>query len=160
MATLIGAVAERLALGVSVAHAKWSSGLAVEDVPRERDVIARASAAGAALGLDEAEVRTFFADQILANKVVQYYALAQWRRLGRAPEGSPPDLATAVRPQLDRIQGVLLEQLAALDALRHAPDCALIVARDSGAYADDKRLDEAARVALDLALARFCSTSH
>ena len=69
---LVQTTAHRLMIGEQVALAKWDSGKAVEDTPREARVILSAMKDGAAKGLDEASVSNFFEAQIEANKFVQY----------------------------------------------------------------------------------------
>ena len=75
--------AHRLVIGEQVALAKWDSGKAVEDAPREAQVIQAAVKVGVAKGLDEASVSNFFNAQIEANKFVQYALLADWYRSGK-----------------------------------------------------------------------------
>src|SRR4030081_3006353 len=80
---LVQTTAHRLMIGEQVALAKWDSGKAVEDAPREAQVILSAMKDGAAKGLDEASVSNFFKAQIEANKFVQYALLADWYRAGK-----------------------------------------------------------------------------
>src|ERR1700761_8665769 len=65
---LVEATAHRLMIGEQVALAKWDSGKAVEDAPREAQVIRGAVKDGETKGLDEASVSSFFNAQIEANK--------------------------------------------------------------------------------------------
>jgi len=80
---LVQTTAHRLMIGEQVALAKWDSGKAVEDAPREAQVILGAMKDGVAKGLDEASVSNFFNSQIEANKFVQYTLLADWYRAGK-----------------------------------------------------------------------------
>jgi chorismate mutase len=57
---LVETTAHRLVIGEQVALAKWDSGKAVEDVPREAQVIQAAVKVGVAKGLDDASVSNFF----------------------------------------------------------------------------------------------------
>ena len=86
---LVETTAHRLMIGKQVALAKWDSGKAVEDAPRDAQVILGAMKDGVAKGLDEASVSNFFNAQIEANKFVQYALLADWYRAGKAPEHAP-----------------------------------------------------------------------
>ena len=79
---LVETTAHRLMIGEQVALAKWDSGKAVEDAPREAQVILGAVKDGAAKGLDETSVSNFFNAQIEANKSVQYALLGDWYRAG------------------------------------------------------------------------------
>ena len=50
-----------------------------------------------------------------ANKLLQYTLLSDWHREGAAPHTQRRDLQTDIRPQLDDLQGTLLQKLAAFD---------------------------------------------
>ena len=78
--------------------AKWDSGKAVEDAPREAQVILGAVKDGAAKGLNGASVSNFFNAQIEANKIVQYALLLADGIAGKAPDHAPVDLVKAIRP--------------------------------------------------------------
>ncbi|MDN0081970.1 chorismate mutase [Crenobacter sp. SG2305] len=155
-AALVDAVAQRLSVADQVALAKWDSGKAVEDKPREQQVIDGAVARGATLGLERDRVARFFADQIEANKLVQYVLLADWRRAGVAPATPRADLAGAIRPRLDRLQQHLLQLLAETAALRHQPDCRERFAQLAGAYVRQHDSDALYAIALDRALINVC----
>lgn len=104
---------QRLAIAEQVALAKWDGGRPVEDPSREAQVILDAIKKGEARGLDQASVSDFFRAQIEANKLVQYSLLAEWRRIGKAPDHSPVDLAGTIRPastQEGRPQGTIWTQ--------------------------------------------------
>src|SRR3981189_2703215 len=73
--SLVEASAQRLTVAEQVALAKWDSGSAVEDVPREAQVITGAVKVGESQGLDEASVSNFFRARIEADKLVQYSLL-------------------------------------------------------------------------------------
>ncbi|HWO30716.1 MAG TPA: gamma subclass chorismate mutase AroQ, partial [Candidatus Acidoferrum sp.] len=109
---LVETSAERVVMAEQVALAKWESGAPVEDVPREEQVIVRAIKAGASRGLDQAAVSNFFRAQIEANKLVQYSLLAEWRRVGQAPDHTPVNLAETIRPELDQLETALIAELA------------------------------------------------
>jgi len=85
---LVETSAQRLAIAELVALAKWDSGTAVEDAAREAQIIASTTKAAESRHLDAAWVSNFFRAQMEANKLVQYSLLAEWRRLGRAPDPS------------------------------------------------------------------------
>jgi chorismate mutase len=157
---LVAAVAQRLSLAPEVARAKWSTGHAVEDAAREREVLDRAVEDAAKLGLDENAVRPFFKDQIEANKLIQYHLLGQWRRAGNVDTGPIPDLANHVRPELDRLEHVLLAELAKLGALRANVDCPMRISRLIGDYAQAHQTETVERIALDRALGGFCAIAQ
>ncbi|OLF56616.1 chorismate mutase [Pseudomonas chlororaphis] len=131
LAPLLGSIEERLAIADQVALSKWDSHKAVEDRPREREVIAGAVAQAAEYTLDGATVEQFFAAQIEANKLVQYARLSEWTLQGQAPDAPRPDLVGQIRPQLDRLQKRLLQQLADFGPYRHDPQCPQWLARAS-----------------------------
>src|SRR5260370_28752527 len=131
---LVQTTAHRLMIGEQVALAKWDSGKAVEDTPREAQVILSAMKDGAAKGLDEASVSNFFKAQIEANKFVQYALPADWYRAGKAPEHAPVDLLKVIRPQLDEVQKSLIAELVDTAAVRRSKTCHADVAKPVGKY--------------------------
>src|SRR3981189_3948635 len=65
---LVETSARRLLVAEQVALAKWDSGAAVEDLPREAQVIRDAVREGHSRGLDPTSISNFFKTQIEANK--------------------------------------------------------------------------------------------
>ncbi|MBF8659276.1 chorismate mutase [Pseudomonas putida] len=110
---LLDTIEQRLAIAQAVALHKWDKEQPVQATDREQAVLARVQVAAPGLGLAPHDAEAFFADQIEANKLVQYTLLHQWRLAGRAPDNLRADLQTVIRPKLDRLEGQLLEQLAA-----------------------------------------------
>jgi chorismate mutase len=155
---LVETSAQRLHIAEKVALAKWDSGAAVEDDPREAKVIQSAVKDGNAAGLDATQVEAFFKAQIEANKLVQYSLLADWRRDGRAPMHVPVDLVKEIRPQLDEIEKRLIAELLATLSVRSATSCNLNVAKAVAEYIDAHKLKADSRdaVALDRAMAATC----
>ncbi len=149
---LLDSIGERLLIAEQVALSKWDSHKAVEDRPREQQVIAGATAQAPRHGLDEATVGQFFAAQIEANKLVQYAKLSAWHLQGRAPDTPRQDLAGQIRPQLDRLQARLLQQLAAFSPYRTDPRCPQWLARaNQGSEAEPLR-----QLAMIRATAELC----
>ncbi|MCS0612158.1 hypothetical protein NX783_05270 [Massilia kyonggiensis] len=109
-----------------MARAKWNAKAAIEDLPREEQVIAAAVRQGGALGLPEAWVRTVFRAQIEASKTVQRALYRRWQEEGIGRFDDAPDLAKTIRPELDRLTTQLLRAMADNHALLH----------DSGRQAD------------------------
>jgi len=151
--------AHRLLIAQQVALAKWDSGAAVEDPPREAQVIQGAVKSGDSKGLDPALVSNFFKAQIEANKVVQYSLLADWHRAGKAPHHEPVNLSTTMRPQLDKVQTELVAELARTAAIRASPTCRTNVAKAVGHYLSSHQYDDAHlfAIALDRALSTACA---
>lgn len=158
LATLIDASAQRLSLAKDVALAKWDNGAPVEDLARERHVIDTAIAAGRKSGLPAEFVSRFFSAQIEANKVIQYALLTDWQGEGKAPPHSPINLAQNVRPQIDRIQALLI---SALVNQNHSESRASCRAQLAKAIQDRKATqheisDSLFATALDRALGPLC----
>lgn len=155
---LVDTSARRLVLAEQVALAKWDTGAAVEDTPREEQVIAAAAQAGRPWGLDEVQVAKFFKAQIEANKIVQYSLLADWRRSGKAPAHSRIDLGEQIRPELDRIQTELIAELVETAGVRAGGTCLRDVAKAVGKYvaANPRAARPRFAIALDRALAETC----
>jgi chorismate mutase len=158
--TLVETSARRLLIAQQVALAKWDSGAAVEDLPREAQVIAGAVRDGVSRGLDPTLVSNFFEAQIEANKVIQYSVLADWRRAGRAPAHAPIDLVATVRPELDHVQAALIAELADTMAIRASTTCRADVAKAIGKYvlAHKHEAGPLQLIALDRALAASCTS--
>jgi chorismate mutase len=156
---LVGTSARRLAIAEQVALAKWDSQAAVEDAPREAQVVMGAVKYSESKGLDRTFVSNFFRAQIEANKVVQYSLLADWRRVGTAPAHAPVDLATAIRPALDRLQMELVTELVDTAAIRASTSCRADVAKAVGRYLASHNHDAGPlqAIALDRALAATCN---
>ncbi|CAK9891728.1 MULTISPECIES: chorismate mutase [Pseudomonas] len=128
LSQLLDSVDRRLDLATAVALSKWDSGQAVQATDREQQVIAKAQSQADRFGLSEQRAGDFFADQIEANKLLQYSALSRWQAQGYAPPTPRTDLQTQLRPQLDRLQHVLLSQLAEFDRSR-PQDCRTLLAQ-------------------------------
>lgn len=154
---LIKASKARLATAEKVAHYKAVHGVAVEDIEREQAVLAAAHALSASYGLQADDARQFFVHQIEANKWIQFSLLADWAVSGDLPGGPVPDLATEVRPALDRLQTELLEGLARVAHIRAQATCAQTMSRAIYAYAESESLGPVQRAALVRSLAGVCN---
>lgn len=155
-APLLRHLADRLVTADQVALSKWDTGQSVYDPEREAKVIANASAMAAGYGLASADVGAVFADQIEANKEVQYALLNDWRRAGAAPTAPRQSLPDVIRPKLDTLQKAILQALHGAGPARAQADCATQLAREIGHVAAEKSLDTLHRIALDRATARLC----
>jgi chorismate mutase len=153
---LVDAAAYRLSIADQVALTKWDTKKAVEDLPREKVVIDDAVKQASAHGLSATRTADVFADQIEANKLVQYRLLAQWARAGNAPTDPRPDLVRDIRPKLDVLESRLIDGLVRTSDLTSQSDCPQEVAVAVGAYVSAKRLDALHAIALDRATARIC----
>jgi chorismate mutase len=156
---LVGTSARRLAIAEQVALAKWDSGAPVEDASREDHIIVRAIKAGRSRSLDPTSVSNFFTGKIEANKLVQYSLLAEWRRVGQAPDHARVDLASTIRPELDEVDEALIAELEETTTIRASTSCSTDIAKAAGEYvsAHKKQLSPLKVVALDRALASACA---
>lgn len=118
---LLDSIEQRLDIADAVALNKWDSGQPVQAAERELQVITSAMHQSIRFGLDDQRAAEFFTDQIEANKLLQYSALSHWHAAGAAPQTPRTDLATQLRPQLDRLQRALLSQLADFDRNQPTP---------------------------------------
>jgi len=157
---LVETSAQRLAIAEQVALAKWESGMPVEDVPREERVIVSAIRAGESRGLDQTAVSNFFRAQIEANKLVQYSLLAEWRRVGKAPDHPPANLANTIRPELDQLETALIAELAETAGIRANASCRADIAKAVGKYVSEhkNRFTALRAIALDRAMAASCTS--
>jgi chorismate mutase len=155
---LVATSAERLAIAEQVALAKWDTGAPVEDETRELQVINHAVIAGKARGLKPDEVSRFFRAQIEANKLVQYSLLADWRRVGRAPNHQPVSLSL-LRPRLDQLQIEVIGELSDTASIRASSSCSSYIAKAVGKYlsAHEGHLGSLESIALDRSLAATCT---
>jgi ABC-type amino acid transport substrate-binding protein len=99
---LIDLIARRFAFMPLVAALKAERNLPIEDLPREREVLAAVAASARREGLPEREAVDLFALQIELSKAVQ----------GRQHEPSTLDLGSQIRPALSALGDRILSALA------------------------------------------------
>jgi chorismate mutase len=157
---LVETSAQRLVIAEQVALAKWDSGAPVEDTSREELVIVTATKAAEVRGLDPSSVANFFRAQIEANKLIQYSLLADWRRVGKAPDHMPVDLAKAIRPELDQLQTDLIVELVDTSRIRSSASCRTDMAKAVGKYVSEHKnsFGRLQAIALDRAMAAACTS--
>ena len=109
--TLLRLIGERLAVMPDVARHKYNSGAAVEDLPREAQVIEAVTAQAVEAGLDKDLAAKFFQAQIDASKMIQSERIAVWKAEGREHFTDVPDLKTVIRPKLDALTPAMLAAL-------------------------------------------------
>jgi chorismate mutase len=153
---LIELTVTRLSIAKQVALVKWDSNSAIEDLPREEEVLAKARVEARAAGMSDQEATHFFSDQIEANKFVQYGLHAQWRRMGAAPDEPRANLASDIRPRLDGLQKEFLEVLISTRDLRTEKGCGERLAREVQLYITSQALEPLYGLAVERALARVC----
>nr|EPB93725.1 chorismate mutase [Pseudomonas plecoglossicida NB2011] len=148
---MLDAIEQRLNLASAVALHKWDQGQPVQATQREQQVLANVRAAAPAHGLAPQRAEAFFADQIEANKLVQYSLLSRWHRQGMAPDTPRQDLQQQIRPQLDELQAKLLVRLAAFEQ-QPPPACATRLAEALAS----RPVDNLTRSALVRATGQLC----
>lgn len=134
---LIEAMTERLEIADEVALSKWYSGKPVEDLERERQVIANAESQAARFNLARDDVRQFMTAQIEANKLVQHVRLEQWREDGHAPHAAADSLTQGIRGRLDALQPILMQRYAAFQPRRHDAACASLMNEEIATHIKD-----------------------
>ncbi|MEC3978770.1 chorismate mutase [Amycolatopsis sp. H20-H5] len=120
--------AQRVQIADKVAAAKFGTPAPIDDPVREQQIFDSVAAKAPALGLDPASVVAFFRDQIEANKLVQRGLYSRWTAHPGEQPTTRPDLATEVRPVIDRLNTGLLDTLAATRQTRAARTCELRLA--------------------------------
>lgn len=150
---LLETIERRLDLAQAVALHKWDNGQPVQASTRERQVVANVRAAAPEYGLAAERAEAFFADQIEANKLVQYTLLFHWQRVGAAPDEPRSDLQRQIRPQLDQLQSALLRQLADFD-MGKPQNCAAELAKAVAG----RPVDHLTQQALIRATGQLCDT--
>lgn len=151
LTALLDSIDERLDIAEAVALHKWDSGQAVHAQAREQQVIDGARRRAGEFGVSAQRASEVFADQIEANKLLQYSALARWHAEAQAPAATRLDLSTQLRPRLDHLQGELLAHLADFDRQR-PQDCEAALA---GAIAQREHSPQRT-LALTRASGRLC----
>ncbi|MDR3398931.1 MAG: gamma subclass chorismate mutase AroQ [Pandoraea sp.] len=152
---LMNGILERLAISEAVARTKYTSGKPVQDTPREQALLDSVGERAAQFGLTPAQARTFFRLQIEAGKLVQTALLARWAREGRAP-GEPVDLASRLRPALDRLGTSLMHDLGRLCALPDDPTRMARIHQARERIAKAAKLEALQRAAFDEATSGLC----
>jgi chorismate mutase len=116
---LLTLIDQRLNVAPMVAKAKWNSGGAINDPPREQLILDAVTVQ--ANGLDAGFVRRFFQAQFDASKALQLGLHAQWRQQGAGKFDDAPDLGRDVRPVLDKLTPQLIDALRQIQPLLTAP---------------------------------------
>jgi chorismate mutase len=156
MTNLVALVSQRLALAVPVAQWKWANHRPITDEAREATLLAEVTRRAEAADVDPAFARAFFQDQFDASKQVQTALFERWRA-SAPPEGSPPDLATSTRPELDRLTQALIVALAQVQPSRKTEDCPTRLGRSVSNWKALTRYGAIDAAALNTALSHVCA---
>ncbi|AMO95706.1 putative chorismate mutase [Collimonas fungivorans] len=126
---LLTLIDQRLAVAPMVAKAKWNSGGAINDPPREQLILDAVVAQ--AKGLDPVFARRFFQAQFDASKAMQLGLHAQWRQQGKGRFDDAPDLGRDVRPVLDQLTPALIAVLEKIQPMLAQPGMPAYIAMRS-----------------------------
>jgi len=107
---LVTLMIQRLQLSREVAWSKCRAGIPVADPAREARMLTDLKVAGSQVGLSASEVTRLFLPQIAASRRYQEELIAGWRTGIDVPKIKPLDLATEVRPRLDKVNHEMLRQ--------------------------------------------------
>jgi chorismate mutase len=157
LTNLISLVSQRLALAEPIAHWKWANHRPITDTAREQALLSDVDKRARRAGVDPAFAHAFFADQIDASSQIQKALFDSWRT-GSSPTGPAPDLASVLRPQLDRLTPQLIAGLARVQSLRTEPDCPMRVAQSLANWKSLTRYDSLRTDALTEALQHVCES--
>jgi len=114
-------IQKRLSVMHEVARTKWNLGLAIEDLPREGQLLERLCQQGREMGLDPQWVRIFFQAQFDAAKMIQKNDFKSWSQLQVQTFDEVLDLKEEIRPYLDMISNELLLSLARIHSETFGP---------------------------------------
>jgi chorismate mutase len=129
---LLGLIKERLDVAPEVARTKWNTKAAIEDLPREKQIIDGVAKRAPEYGLEPAAAGSFFQGQIEASKVVQHALHAEWTAKRQPPFAKVADLGKDIRPILDRLTPAMMTALAeALPVLGQSGGRGLLEARSA-----------------------------
>jgi chorismate mutase-like protein len=113
--SLVDLAVQRILVSDEVAATKFRSGVPVEDLLREQQVLAEAGRRAVRMGLDQELAIRFLRSQIYASKIVQSGLLARWQTHPEEAPSTAPDLQS-IRERLDQLDEQLLEQLRCTQA--------------------------------------------
>ncbi len=152
---LVDAAAQRLLTAEPVAASKYLTGGAIEDPPREQQVLDTVAAAAQAQGADPAFVREVFRDQIDATVSLQYSLFGDWKVDPAAAPTTAPDLA-ATRTTIDGLNQTMVSEIARGRPELQAPTCRAELAASINDVAVNRGLDPVYRRALEYATHDYC----
>jgi len=152
---LVDAAAQRLQTADPVAAAKWLNGGAITDATRAEQVLAATVGVAETRGLADDFTRQVFTDQINANEAIQYARFAGWKLDTAAAPGWAPELA-ASRQIIDRLNRVIIDQLAVQQPLLQSPECGSALDAAESSVAAARQFDDLYRRALDSATRSYC----
>lgn len=143
---LVDLTAERLRLMHDVARYKWNHDLPIERPEREAELLAKLVQQGTDAGVPKHIVTAFFERQFAAAKALQQKYFTKWASNDAGRFDDVPDLATAIRPEIDRLSTEMIAQLVVLEPVWDERE--LRTAIEAAIDARDDALDDFVREAL------------
>src|ERR1700754_3391675 len=154
---LVDLAVQRILVSDDVAATKFRSGAPVEDLLRERQLLAEASRRAVQMGLDREVAIRFLRGQIGARKIVQRGLLARWQAHPEEVPSTARDIQS-IRERLDELTDQLLGELRCTQAPhRLAASLCRRLQEVRTPVAAVHHLDALHRRALDLATEWACS---
>lgn len=154
---IVRLASERVLTADTVAAAKWGTSQPIDEPAREKLELDSLASQAKRLAMDGAAVRRIFEDQITANKTVQKALFTKWQdQPATRPTGRRPDLATQVRPVLDRINNQLLAAIQQAQPVLSVSSCGGLLVTYRDAAVQNMRLNAIQELGLDQALAHTC----
>jgi chorismate mutase len=154
--SLVDLAVQRILVSDEVAATKFRSGAPVEDLLRERQVLAEAGRRAVQMGVDWELAIRFLRSQMYASKIVQWGMLARWQAHPEQAPSTAPDLQS-IRERLDELTEQLLEQLRCTQATHRLTSLCRRLQDVRIPVAAVHHLDALHRRALDLATGWACS---
>jgi cyclohexadienyl dehydratase len=103
---------QRLGYMKSVAIYKWHNTLPIEDIEREKVVLAIATKQGLEFSIAPETSREFFQLQINAAKEIQFYWFSIWQKDPKSAPKNKTDLIRIIRPELIKLGNNIVKGLA------------------------------------------------
>jgi chorismate mutase len=152
---LVDAATQRLQTAEPVAAVKWQTGGSIEDPQRVEQVLAAVGTDAKGRSVDADYVRRIFTDQVHATEAIEYTRFAQWKLDPGSAPSVAPDLS-ASRTIIDRLNTVMVEQVAMHWPALHSPDCASTLDDARAAIAQSRMLDPLYQQALSFSTHSYC----
>jgi chorismate mutase len=108
---LLRLMEQRLALMHDVARWKWKAGKPIEDPKRESELLQGVVERSRGKGLHPDLVRSFFAAQMAAARLIQQADFDRWKAKEQEPLADTASLE-ALRQRIDQLNGELIDTLA------------------------------------------------
>lgn len=108
---LLKLINKRLEVAPLVAKSKWNTKRPIDDNAREKFILDNVESQAKKMGVSEKFARDFFRAQFEAGKQIQWQMHKKWQMQNHPVFKPSPDLATEVRPILDSLTPLLLEEL-------------------------------------------------